>query len=244
MNIDPLLIRAHLYFYLDHESLDSSLYFSKKLNIDLYSFIESRCINTANLLRYLYDAIDFTIIHDIDDEKYNYFTIEINPNYNLIYQFDNYDLMNYTNLDAIDDITHTFTVIKINDDTYKIISSYATKYILKEEIINKNKFIEIVNNLKDFNLSKKRNELWKNMFGVDENINNDIPYKYNIFAYNIDVSSTKLLNNINKMLRELLFNIENNEKYQDDMIMYYLDINGDLEKIKKNIGNLLEKYKC
>jgi hypothetical protein len=36
------------------------------------------------------------------------------------------------------------------------------------------------------------------------------------------------------MLSELLFNIENNEnKYQNDIIVYYLDINRNVENIKK-----------
>jgi hypothetical protein len=55
-------------------------------------------------------------------------------------------------------------------------------------MINKKKLIEMMQDLIDFNISKKRTELWEDMSSVNENINNNIFYKYHIFAYIIDIS--------------------------------------------------------
>jgi len=221
--LEPIHTRLAIYAMGDIDEVEHDCHYANKLDISLHSFMESRCMNTVNLVLQLFcqGQIPKTLsIESVQaDARCNLFVFELCPSLNRcseevftdsVSSSDDSEFIDTELLDSKP--THTWLLLRYGD-SYLMLDSYASKYTLAR------KFVDITDHLEKCSkfLELPSSANWFDLIGVVEDI--DCNYTLSINGYSSDLSVNALLS-ISDLCKLTLTKMKKNKNciYHDDIM--------------------------
>lgn len=179
-------IRLSLYLLGNVEEVEHDIHFANKLKLDLYFLMETRCMNTVNLLLSIYTENQSPETITIDEvlcflDTHNMFVFTLTPKESYLeLSSEEKSFLTLEEYHALP--THTWTLFN-TPKGYLVLDSYTTKYTLRKRFIDLDKHLELC----DMMTNCATSDIWFELIGVKEEINHN--YEISINAYRSDLNT-------------------------------------------------------
>jgi len=206
--LEPIHARLALYILGDIDEVEHDEYYSRHLRADLHSFMESRCMNTVNLMLLLFCENHMPKQVNLEDiettQDYNMFVFELSP---IMIEHDS------SSDEFVNKPTHTWVVLKHYGNIYVMVDSYVLRYTLHRNFVDiRTHFNKCCRFLDD-----PSSDTWFDLMGVIEDI--DCDYDLTIDAYAADLN-INITHRISTLCNKALNTMEKNNSciYHDDIM--------------------------
>lgn len=183
-HIRPIDIRVALFLGGDTGEVSHDDYWAGKLDVETEYLMETRCTNTVNLFKHLFNLYGGQYCEDYSRglfENSNVFIFSLVPV-----------------IDNEDSITHTGVVFHY-EKTYIVVDSYANHYSLRVREFSEEDFVTQFEDKLQLFLRRPTSSTWYELTGVNENIVDD-NYELEIMLYqrNLEVDMRDILREMYK----------------------------------------------
>lgn len=184
--IRPIDIRVALFLSGNTDEVSHDDYWAAKLNVETDYLMETRCTNTVNLFKHLFNLFGGQRLEDFKGG--NVFIFSLIPEE-----------------DHEDSITHTGIVFHY-ERTYIVVDSYANHYSLRVREFSEEDFVTYFEAKLVLYSKNPSSSTWFEITGVQENIvDNDYELEIIIYQRNLDIDMKNVLR---EMYKESLRAIE------------------------------------